>query len=514
MRADIRQRVERAIDALGYTPNSVAQSMRSRTTQRRLHHPRISIPPLAAFVRAAHDVLLEAGYALLLTNSEGNAEREQRLLRRLDRRQADGILLGHYSPLTEEFDSFLRALNIPIVLVDRDKPAWAILSRPIISIPRGASPTICSRSASPHRDHHRAGRSVPGGERLRGYRAAHQERGVAIDPQLVSDRAFWRSPASRSCPDCSGRRSPDRSDRRRHRHARRRAARDPRAGPAHSAGHLGGRRGRLQSRRAASPPISVSHWGQTEVGRIAAEMLLDRICGAPRERAPRAGADRIRAPRIDGAAGRVKTFHEDCHEAASIFRSSHYATRESRLMKDLKYETLALEQPAAHVLLVRMNRPERRNAISTQLGHDMRDVFARLVADTQDYRCVILTGAGTAFGAGADLKERNGMSNEAWLAQHALFERMTLALLDCPIPVIAAVNGAAYAGSCELALTCDFIYASEDRTFRPDRNHARHHAGRRRHPDCCRARPARAAPRRSSSPASRSRRRMRSPGGS
>jgi enoyl-CoA hydratase len=131
----------------------------------------------------------------------------------------------------------------------------------------------------------------------------------------------------------------------------------------------------------------------------------------------------------------------------------------------LKYETLALEQPAARVLLVRMNRPERRNAISTQLGHNMRDVFARLTADTQDYRCVILTGAGTAFGAGADLKERNGMSNAAWLAQHAVFERMTLALLDCPIPVIAAVNGAAYAGSCELALTCDFIYASETARF-------------------------------------------------
>ena len=115
---------------------------------------------------------------------------------------------------------------------------------------------------------------------------------------------------------------------------------------------------------------------------------------------------------------------------------------------------------------MRFNRPERRNAISTQLGHDMLDVFSALVADTQDYRCVILTGAGDkAFGAGADLKERNGMSNETWLKQHALFERMTLALLDCPIPVIAAVNGVAYAGSCELALTCDFIYASTTARF-------------------------------------------------
>jgi enoyl-CoA hydratase len=135
-------------------------------------------------------------------------------------------------------------------------------------------------------------------------------------------------------------------------------------------------------------------------------------------------------------------------------------------MKDLTYQTLAIEQPAEHVLIVRFNRPEVRNAMSTQLGHDMLDVFSRLIADSADYRCVILTGTGDrAFCAGADLKERNGMTNAQWLKQHALFERMTLALLDCPIPVIAAVNGAAYAGGCELALTCDFIYASSTARF-------------------------------------------------
>jgi enoyl-CoA hydratase/carnithine racemase len=79
---------------------------------------------------------------------------------------------------------------------------------------------------------------------------------------------------------------------------------------------------------------------------------------------------------------------------------------------------------------------------------------------------VSLTGAGErAFCAGGDLKERNGMTDEAWRRQHEIFERAFFALLDMPVPVIAAVNGHAYGGGFETALACDFIYASRNARF-------------------------------------------------
>jgi len=130
------------------------------------------------------------------------------------------------------------------------------------------------------------------------------------------------------------------------------------------------------------------------------------------------------------------------------------------------YETIALDRPAADVLRVTLNRPQAANAFNTQMMRDVLSAFRALGDDPAACRCVVLTGAGErAFCAGADLKERDGMDDRQWQAQHLMIERMIRAVIGCPVPVIAAVNGAAYAGGCELALGCDFIYAAKGARF-------------------------------------------------
>ena len=131
-----------------------------------------------------------------------------------------------------------------------------------------------------------------------------------------------------------------------------------------------------------------------------------------------------------------------------------------------EYQTILIEQKGEHCLLATLNRPAALNAITTQMGHDLLDLWTRLTVAPANIRCVVLTGSGErAFCAGGDLKERNGMSNEAWQMQHELFERGFMALIECVVPVIAAVNGHAYGGGCETALGCDFVFAVKDAKF-------------------------------------------------
>jgi enoyl-CoA hydratase/carnithine racemase len=130
------------------------------------------------------------------------------------------------------------------------------------------------------------------------------------------------------------------------------------------------------------------------------------------------------------------------------------------------YPTLRVAPHGSHVLQVTLSRPEVLNAIDTQMGRDLLDLWRRLDEAPGAIRCVVLTGAGErAFCAGGDLKERDGMTVEAWRAQHALFERAFMAQMECQLPIIAAVNGVAFGGGCEIVLACDFVYAAAHARF-------------------------------------------------
>ena len=130
------------------------------------------------------------------------------------------------------------------------------------------------------------------------------------------------------------------------------------------------------------------------------------------------------------------------------------------------YDTLLIDEIRDHIFIVTLNRPEASNAFNTLMVRDIYQLFERVALDQTDYRCIVVTGAGErSFCAGADLKERRGMDDSVWSRQHLEIERMVRAIKDCPIPIIGAVNGAAYGGGCELACLMDFLYASETARF-------------------------------------------------
>ncbi len=130
------------------------------------------------------------------------------------------------------------------------------------------------------------------------------------------------------------------------------------------------------------------------------------------------------------------------------------------------YKTINVERsPDGYIVTVMLNRPEVLNAMNTAMCEDLLPCFDALFWD-KPARAVVLTGAGErAFSVGADLKERQGMSDEVWFAQHEMFEQMAFRLLRCPVPVVAAVEGYAMGGGFELAILSDFIVASETAVF-------------------------------------------------
>jgi enoyl-CoA hydratase len=129
------------------------------------------------------------------------------------------------------------------------------------------------------------------------------------------------------------------------------------------------------------------------------------------------------------------------------------------LLHTQSFETLKLALVGPNIILIELHRPHVSNALNTVMTRELLAVWQSLSAASCVYQVVVLTGTGQAcFCAGADLKERHRISAELWLEQHEILEQMMLAMHDCPVPIVAAVNGAAFGGGLELLLNCDFAY--------------------------------------------------------
>ena len=116
------------------------------------------------------------------------------------------------------------------------------------------------------------------------------------------------------------------------------------------------------------------------------------------------------------------------------------------------------------VEVVFLNRPDVLNALDRATLEELADAFAR-VASEGTARALVLTGEGRAFAAGADIAEMRSLEPVAAEAFSRLGHETFEALEALPIPTLAAVNGFALGGGCELALACDWIYASEKARF-------------------------------------------------
>ena len=134
----------------------------------------------------------------------------------------------------------------------------------------------------------------------------------------------------------------------------------------------------------------------------------------------------------------------------------------------MSYETINMEMRGA-VCVLTLNRPERLNALNVQVAKDFKAAVAEALE--RGARAIVLTGAGRAFCAGGDLREMQEIAKqdgrvEAFFDEPLrLLNEAILLIRQAPAPFIAAVNGVASGGGCNLALACDLVIAAESAKF-------------------------------------------------
>lgn len=131
-----------------------------------------------------------------------------------------------------------------------------------------------------------------------------------------------------------------------------------------------------------------------------------------------------------------------------------------------KYETLICEVQE-NILHLTLNRPDKLNALNRDVLQELKEVLGILLKDkTFNVKGVLFTGAGDkAFIAGADILGMSQMSASEAEEFGALGQDVSEMFEAVPIPVVACVNGFALGGGCEIAMSCDFIYATESAVF-------------------------------------------------
>ena len=131
----------------------------------------------------------------------------------------------------------------------------------------------------------------------------------------------------------------------------------------------------------------------------------------------------------------------------------------------MNYETLLVNKDERGVISLTLNRPDKRNALSAKMIHELTNFAASL---TPDVRVTVIQGAGNLFCAGGDLEWMNAQikaDRSTRIAEARKLAFMLKALNELPVPLIAKVHGAAYGGGVGLACVCDYVIASSNVKF-------------------------------------------------
>jgi enoyl-CoA hydratase/carnithine racemase len=147
---------------------------------------------------------------------------------------------------------------------------------------------------------------------------------------------------------------------------------------------------------------------------------------------------------------------------AAIFRSSAASPHllASGAMSDEQLVRIDFHDDGVRELV--LNRPQAMNAVSAELGRQLAEATSALAGDRAVRAVVVTSASDRAFCVGADLKERNSSTDEELRRQRDITRAGYSGVLNLPMPTIAAVNGFALGGGCEIALACDLIVAQAD----------------------------------------------------